>query len=61
MTPNFIQIALGETPTVDAWSGATTQQSELELTTDSIATTDSTTIETVNNDTLQIDSLKVES
>ena len=54
------QIALGETPTVDAWSGATTQQSELELTTDSIATTDSTTIETVNNDTLQTDSLKVE-
>ena len=55
------QIALGETPTVDAWSGATTQQSELELTTDTIATTDSTTIETVNNDTLQTDSLKVES
>ena len=53
------QIALGETPTVDAWSGATTQQSELELTTDSITTTDSTTIETVN-DTLQTDSLKVE-
>jgi electron transport complex protein RnfG len=53
------QIALGETPTVDAWSGATSQQPE--LTPDSIATTDSTTIETVNNDTLQTDSLKVES
>ena len=52
------QIALGETPTVDAWSGATSQQPE--LTPDSIATTDSTTIETVNNDTLQTDSLKVE-
>ena len=55
------QVALGQTPTVDAWSGATSQQSELELTPDSIATTDSTTIETVNNDTLQTDSLKVES
>ncbi len=54
------QIALGETPTVDAWSGATTQQTEAVLATDSIATTDSTTIETVNNDTLQTDSLKVE-
>jgi electron transport complex protein RnfG len=54
------QIALGETPTVDAWSGATTQQTEAVLATDTIATTDSTTIETVNNDTLQIDSLKVE-
>ena len=54
------QIALGETPTVDAWSGATTQQTEAVLATDTIATTDSTTIETVNNDTLQTDSLKVE-
>ena len=54
------QIALGETPTVDAWSGATTQQTEAVLATDTIATTNSTTIETVNNDTLQTDSLKVE-
>ena len=53
------QIARGETPIVDAWSEATSQQAE--LTPDSIATTDSTTIETVNNDTLQTDSLKVES
>ena len=55
------QIARGETPTVDAWSEATSQQPELELTPDSIATTDSTIIETMSDETLQTDSLKVES
>ena len=55
------QIARGETPTVDAWSEATSQQIELELTPDSIATTDSTIIETMSDETLQTDSLKVES
>ena len=51
------QIALGETPTVDAWSGATTQQSELELTTDTIATTDTTTVDAWSETTTQTDSL----
>ena len=51
------QIARGETPTVDAWSGATSQQPELELTPDSIATTDSTTINTWSETTPQTDSL----
>jgi hypothetical protein len=51
------QIALGETPTVDAWSGATTQQSELELTTDTIATTDTTIVDAWSEITTQTDSL----
>ena len=51
------QIALGETPIVDAWSGATTQQSELELTTDTIATTDTTTVDAWSETTTQTDSL----
>ena len=55
------QIARGETHAVDAWSEATSQQPELELTPDSIATPDSTIIETMSDETLQTDSLKVES
>ena len=49
------QIALGETPTVDAWSGATSQQPE--LTPDSIATTDTTTVDAWSETTTQTDSL----
>ena len=46
------QIAKGETPSVDAWSGATTIN-----TTDSIATTDSTAIDAWSGATAQTDSL----
>ncbi|MBR5822560.1 MAG: RnfABCDGE type electron transport complex subunit G [Paludibacteraceae bacterium] len=46
------QIAKGETPSVDAWSGATTIN-----TTDSVATTDSTAIDAWSGATAQTDSL----
>ena len=46
------QIAKGETPSVDTWSGATTIN-----TTDSIATTDSTAIDAWSGATAQTDSL----
>ena len=46
------QIAKGETPSVDAWSGATTIN-----TTNSIATTDSTAIDAWSGATAQTDSL----
>ena len=46
------QIAKGETPSVDAWSGATTIN-----TTDSVATTDSTIIDAWSGATAQTDSL----
>ena len=55
------QIARGETPTVNAWSGATTQQAETELTTDSIATNDTTTVDAWSEATAQTDTVKVES
>ena len=51
------KIALGETPSVDAWSGATTQQSEIELATDTITTNDTTAIDTLSETYVQIDSL----
>ena len=51
------KIALGETPSVDAWSGATTQQSEIELATDTITTNDTTAIDTLSETYAQIDSL----
>ena len=46
------QITKGETPSVDAWSGATTIN-----TTDSVATTDSTAIDAWSGATAQTDSL----
>ena len=46
------QIAKGETPSVDAWTGATTIN-----TTDSVATTDSTAIDAWSGATAQTDSL----
>ena len=46
------QIAKGETPSVDAWTGATTIN-----TTDSVATTDSITIDAWSGATAQTDSL----
>ena len=46
------QIAKGETPSIDAWSGATTIN-----TTDSVATTDSTAIDAWSGATAQTDSL----
>ena len=46
------QIANGETPSIDAWSGATTIN-----TTDSVATTDSTAIDAWSGATAQTDSL----
>ena len=51
------KIALGKTPSVDAWSGATTQQSEIELATDTITTNDTTAIDTLSETYAQIDSL----
>ena len=51
------QIARGETPTVDAWSGATTQEPMANQTTDTIATTDTTTVDAWSEATLQTDSL----
>lgn len=49
------QIARGETPTVDAWSGATSVNP-----TDTIATTDTITVNTCDSITTPIDTLKVE-
>ncbi len=49
------QIARGETPTVDAWSGATSVNP-----TDSIATTDTITVGTLDIATTPTDTLKVE-
>ena len=49
------QIARGETPTVDAWSGATSVNP-----TDTIATTDTTWVDSWNDTTTQTDTLKVE-
>ena len=49
------QIARGETPTVDAWSSATS----INLT-DSITTTDTITVNTCDSITTPIDTLKVE-
>lgn len=49
------QIARGETPTVDAWSGATSINP-----TDSIATTDTITVGTLDIATTPTDTLKVE-
>ena len=49
------QIARGETPTVDAWSGATSINP-----TDSITTTDTITVNTCDSITTPIDTLKVE-
>lgn len=49
------QIARGETPTVDAWSGATSVNP-----TDTIATTDTTSVDAWNGATTQTDTLKVE-
>lgn len=49
------QIARGETPTVDAWSSATSINP-----TDSITTTDTITINTCDSITTPIDTLKVE-
>ena len=46
------QIALGETPVVDAWSGATTVNP-----TDTVATTDSTAVDAWSGATTQTDSL----
>ena len=46
------QLALGETPVVDAWSGATTVNP-----TDSVATTDSTAVDAWSGATTQTDSL----
>ena len=46
------QIALGETPVVDAWSGATTVNP-----TDTVATTDSTAVDAWSGTTTQTDSL----
>ena len=46
------QIALGETPVVDAWSGTTSVNP-----TDSVATTDSTAVDAWSGATTQIDSL----
>ena len=51
------QIARGETPTIDAWSGATTQEPMANQTTDTIATTDTTTVDAWSEATLQTDSL----
>ena len=50
------QIARSETPTVDAWSGATSVNP-----TDSVATTDSTAVDAWSEATAQTDSVKVES
>ena len=55
------QIARGETPAVDAWSGATSQQAETELTTDSIAINDTTAVDAWSEATAQTDTVKVES
>ena len=49
------QVALGQTPTVDAWSGATSINP-----TDSITTTDTITVNTCDSITTPIDTLKVE-
>ena len=46
------QIARGETPAVDAWSGATSIN-----TIDTIATIDIASVDTITNDTIQVDSL----
>ena len=51
------QIARGETPTIDAWSGATTQEPMANQTTDTIATTDTTTVDAWSETTTQTDSL----
>ena len=50
------QIARGETPAIDAWSGATSQNP-----TDSIAINDTTAVDAWNKATAQTDSVKVES
>lgn len=46
------QIARGETPTVDAWSGATSINAI-----DTVATIDIASVDTITNDTIQVDSL----
>ena len=46
------QIARGETPTIDAWSGATSIN-----TIDTVATIDIASVDTITNDTIQVDSL----
>lgn len=50
-------IARGETTSIDAWSGATTQQSETELIADTIMTNDTMTIDSLSETSVQIDSL----
>ena len=50
------QIARGETPAIDAWSGATSQNP-----TDSIAINDTTAVDAWSKATAQTDSVKVES
>ncbi len=55
------QIARGETPTIDAWSGATTQESISNQTTDSIATSDTTAVDAWSEATAQTDTTKIES
>ena len=50
------QIARGETPAIDAWSGATSQNP-----TDSIAINDTTAVDAWSKATTQTDSVKVES
>ena len=46
------QIARGETPAVDAWSGATSINAI-----DTVATIDIASVDTITNDTIQVDSL----
>ena len=46
------QVALGQTPTIDAWSGATSVN-----TIDTVTAIDIATVDTITNDTVSVDSL----